>query len=181
MISPPIIIWKFALDDTFGHHGNLTSFVNIGNKVQDEPGIDPTKNGTDAKADKAAEADGQLQDSLTCRNIVNNLVFSNWYKGNQPLFGNGSFAPGDTAYTTSGRSLTNMQDVLDHTVAVNEMSNGVARTIDQLTFSSWNTYNPRISVIAPEATMKVTKLTAHSIPLESLAGRDSLFSKVPRM
>ena len=136
---------------------------------------------TDAKADKAAEADGQLQDSLTCRNIVNNLVFSNWYKGNQPLFGNGSFAPGDTAYTTSGKSLTNMQDVLNHTIAVNEMSNGVARTIDQLTFRSWNTYNPRISVIAPEATMKVTKLTTHSIPLESLAGRDSLFSKVPRM
>ena len=74
-----------------------------------------------------------------------------------------------------------MQDVLNHTIAVNEMSNGVARTIDQLTFRSWNTYNPRISVIAPEATMKVTKLTTHSIPLESLAGRDSLFSKVPRM
>ena len=136
---------------------------------------------TDAKADKAAEADGQLQDSLTCRNIVNNLVFSNWYKGNQPLFGNGSFAPGDTAYTTSGKSLTNMQDVLNHTIAVNEMSNGVARTIDQLTFRSWNTYNPRISVMAPEATMKVTKLTTHSIPLADLAGRDSLFSKVPRM
>ena len=31
---------------------------------------------TDAKADKAAEADDELQDSLTRRNIVSNLVFS---------------------------------------------------------------------------------------------------------
>ena len=31
---------------------------------------------TDAKADKPSEATSALQDSLTCRNIVNNLVFS---------------------------------------------------------------------------------------------------------
>ena len=137
---------------------------------------------TDSKADKAAEADGELQDSLTCRNIVSNLVFSNWYKGNQPLFGNGSFAAGDTAYTTSGSHLTaNMQEVLNHTVAINEMSNGLSRTIDSLTFYPWQTYNPVISTVVPEATMKVTKLTQHNIPLDSLAGRDSLFSKVPEM
>ena len=82
---------------------------------------------TDAKADKAAEADGELQDSLTCRNIVQNLVFSNWYKGNQPLFGNGTFASVDSAYTTSGRHLTNMQEALNHTIAINEMSNGMTR------------------------------------------------------
>ena len=136
---------------------------------------------TDSKADKAAETDGELQDSLTCRNIVSNLVFSNWYKGNQPLFGNGSFAPADTAYTTSGRHLTNMQEVLDHTIAINEMSNGMTRTIDELTFDPWETYNPVLATVVPEATMKVTKLTQHNIPLDSLAGRDSLFSKVPAM
>ncbi len=136
---------------------------------------------TDGKADKAAEADGELQDSLTCRNIVSNLVFSNWYKGNQPLFGNGAFAPADTAYTTSGSHLTQMQAVLDHTTAISEMSNGITRTIDTFPFSSWETYNPIIGTIVPEATMKVTKLTAHNIPLDSLAGRDSLFSKVPEM
>ena len=136
---------------------------------------------TDAKADKAAETDGELQDSLTCRNIVSNLVFSDWYKGNQPLFGNGSFAPADTAYSTSGRHLTNMQEVLDHTTAISEMSNGITRTIDAFPFSSWQTYNPLIDATYPEATMKVTKLTTHNIPLDSLAGRDSLFSKVPPM
>ena len=143
---------------------------------------------TDAKADKASETDGELQDSLTCRNIVNNLVFSNWYKGNQPLFGNGTFAPADSAYTTSGRHLTNMQEALDHTIAISEMSNGMTRTIDKFTFYPWETYNPIIEW-SPSVrdysdqiyTMKVTKLTTHNIPLDSLAGRDSLFSKVPEM
>ena len=136
---------------------------------------------TDSKADKAAETDGELQDSLTCRNIVRNLVFSDWYAGNQPLFGKGTFAPADTAITTSFSHITNMQDVMDHTVAVNEMSNGMTRTIDALTFAPWETYNPVLTTAYPEATMKVTKLTQHNIPLDNLTGRDSLFSKVPAM
>ena len=45
---------------------------------------------TDAKADKASEATSALQDSLTCRNIVNNLVFSASYPQNGPLFGQGT-------------------------------------------------------------------------------------------
>ena len=143
---------------------------------------------TDSKADKPAETDGELQDSLTCRNIVQNLVFSNWYKGNQPLFGNGTFASVDSAYTTSGRHLTNMQEALNHTIAINEMSNGMTRTIDKYTFYPWETHNPVIEW-SPSVrdysdqiyTMKVTKLTTHNIPLDSLAGRDSLFSKVPQM
>ena len=136
---------------------------------------------TDAKADKAAEAGNELQDSLVRRNIVSNLVFSNSYEYNKPLFGKGAFADGDSAYTTSGRYLTNMQDVLDHTTAVSEMSNGITRTIDALPFRPWQTYNPVISTDRPEHTLKVTKLTNHNIPLDSLAGRDSLFSKVPPM
>ena len=138
-------------------------------------------NATTAKADKAAEADGELQDSLTCRNIVSNLVFSKCYQRNEPLFGNGSFAAGDTAYTTSKNDLTNMQEVLNHTTTISEMSNGMTRVIDSLTFYPWETYNPVIGTMYPEATMKVTKLTTHNIPVDSLAGRDSLFSKVPQM
>jgi len=61
------------------------------------------------------------------------------------------------------------------------MSNGMTRTIDSLTFYPWETYNPVISSTYPEATLKVTKLTTHNIPVDSLAGRDSLFSKVPAM
>lgn len=136
---------------------------------------------TDAKADKAAEADGELQDSLTRRNIVSNLVFSMNDKRNLPLFGKGSLAPSDTVVSKSGAYLQNGQEILSHTTAIGEMSNGMTRTIDSLTFYPWQTYNPSIIETRPEQTLKVTKLTTHNIPIDSLAGRDSLFSKVPKM
>ena len=136
---------------------------------------------TDAKADKAAEADGELQDSLTCRNIVRNLVFSKNDPRNLPLFGVGSRAPSDTVVSKSGAYLQNAQTVLEHTTAIGEMSNGMTRTIDSLTFRPWQTYNPSIITMRPDAMLKVNKLTSHNVPLDSLAGRDSLFSKVPRM
>ena len=139
---------------------------------------------TDAKADKAAEPDKtpqEQQDSLTCRNIVNNLVFSACYPKNSPLFGQGTLTSKDTVVTTSSRYLTNAQTVLEHTVATSEMSNGIVRIIDSLTFKPWETYNPVIRTMRPDATMKVSKLTTHNIPLDSLAGRDSLFTKVPQM
>jgi hypothetical protein len=81
-----------------------------------------------------------------------------------------------------------MQEVVNHTIALNEMSNGLTRTIDSLTFYPWETYNPVISVRRPSITVdrkeipttsKVKKLTTHNIALDSLAKRDSLFSKVP--
>ena len=136
---------------------------------------------TDAKADKAAEADGELQDSLTRRNIVSNLVFSMNDKHNLPLFGKGSLAATDTVVSKSGSFLQNGQEILSHTTAIGEMSNGMTRTIDSLAFLPWQTYNPSIVATRPDATLKVNKLTAHNIPLDSLAGRDSLFSKVPKM
>ena len=145
-------------------------------------------NATTAKADKPAESSSELQDSLTCRNIVSNLVFSESYLRNNPLFDNGSYTVSDSAYTARGRYLTNMQEVVNHTIALNEMSNGLTRTIDSLTFYPWETYNPVISVRRPSITVdrkeipttsKVKKLTTHNIALDSLAKRDSLFSKVP--
>ena len=140
-------------------------------------------NATTAKAAKAAEADSELQDSLTCRNMVSNLVFSNAFQRNHPLLENGAFAATDSAFTTSGRYLTNMQKVMNHTTSVNEMSNGVTRIVDSLTFNPWQTYNPTIVVTRPAQTMKVKKLTKHSVystsnePLKNF----SIFSKVPEM
>ncbi len=137
---------------------------------------------TDAKADKAVETTTtELQDSLTCRNIVNSLVFSNCYQRNWPLFGNGSLSPEDSVRSTSGRFLQNAQTVLEHTIATSEMSNGITRTIDSLTFHSWDTYLPPVVVTTPAQTLKVSKLTTHNVQLDSLVGRDSLFSKVPKM
>ena len=137
---------------------------------------------TTAKADKAVETTTkELQDSLTCRNIVSNLVFSQSNPYNSPLFGNGTLSATDSVRSTSGRYLQNAQTVLEHTIGSGEMSNGITRTIDSLTFLPWQTYLRPIAVMAPAQTLKVNRLTQHSIPLESLAGRDSLFSKVPKM
>jgi hypothetical protein len=137
---------------------------------------------TDAKADKTVETTTTvLQDSLTNRNLVNNLVFSHSNVYNRPLFGQGLFAEGDSAFSTSGHYLTNMQEVLNHTVDISKMSNGITRIIDSLALVPCETYDPVISTTRPAATLKVTKLTTHNIPLDSLKGRDSLFSKVPKM
>jgi hypothetical protein len=140
-----------------------------------------TMSPTHGKAEKPAETDSELQDSLTCHNLVSNLVFSNWYQGNKALFKGDSFAAKDSTRTTSGCFLTNMQEALNHATATNEMSNGLTYTVDSLTFYPWETYNPDLSYTKPEATMRVKKTTTHNIALDSLKGRDSLFSKLPQV
>ena len=137
---------------------------------------------TTAKADVPAETTTTiLQDSLTCSNLVENLVFSNSYQRNQLFFGKGSSASKDTVFSTSGTYLKNAQAMLDHTVAVKEMSNGITRVVDSLTFNPWETYNPVRVKSGPDVAMKVKRLAQHNIPLDSLAGRDSLFATVPKM
>ena len=140
----------------------------------------------DSKADKAAVPPVTTttpQDSLTCRNIVNNLVFSNSSPYNRQLFGDNATAKNDTVYSTNRRFLTSAQEIFDQTSATAEMSNGMVRVMDQYPFRSWESYNPVISTSRPRAMLNVkdNKLTTHNIPLDSLAGRDSLFSKVPEM
>lgn len=137
---------------------------------------------TTAKAEKAATTTTSiLQDSLTCRNIVSNLVFSSSFEGNRALFGNGTLLPDDSIRTTTRRYLQNGNSILEHTTDIGVMSNGVTRVIDAVPFFSWQTYNPCIVTTRPAHTLKVTRLSTHNIPLDSLAGRDSLFSKVPPM
>ncbi len=134
-----------------------------------------------AKADEAAEAETIMQDSLTCRNLVKNLVFSKNNGYNQSLFNGGIFADEDSVFTTTRNYLTGMQEIMNNTVSVSTMSNGLVRVVDTLALKAEETYNPMVGTVIPAATMKVKKLTAHNIPLDSLAGRDSLFSKVPEM
>ena len=179
MIVPNDKAWKDAYDKIKPCYNYITKmdYMDLSKKNT----VASSTNATTAKADKAAEASAELQDSLTRRNIVQNLVFSKSDQRNLPLFGNGTFAPADTAYSTSDRYLQDMQQVIAHTMSVNEMSNGMTRTIDSLTFRPWQTYNPTIIATRPLSTLKVTKLTNHNVPLDDLVGRDSLFSKVPRM
>ncbi len=133
------------------------------------------------KADEAAEATTVYQDSLTSRNIVENLVFSKSSTYNQKLFNGGTYAAGDSAFTTSWSYLKDMQNVLGHEIQTMEVSNGIVRVVDSLSYRSWETYNPVLTTLVPEAMLNVKKLTTYNIPLDSLKGRDSLFTKVPDM
>ena len=190
MIVPNDDAWKKAYN-TIQNHFNYIDKMDYMDLADKSTDAENTK-ATTAKAKEAAtpaKAASVMKDSMACYHIVRNLVFSKSYPNNLPLFGNGSFAATDSAISMSGvrqeRYLTNMQEVLNHTVATNEMSNGMTRTVDSLTFRSWETYNPVISSTDPAKVLKVkgdlSGLTTHNIPLDSLAGRDSLFSKVPQM
>lgn len=141
---------------------------------------------TTAKADEAATTTKEYQDSLTCRNIVRNLVFSDYTPRNQALFNDGSIGENDSLLSTSGNYLKNGQEILNHTIDVEQMSNGMARTVDSLTFFPWDTYVPCIVSKMPKQTLKVKdyreSTLKKTIPLDSLkARRDTLFSKVPKM
>ena len=137
-----------------------------------------------AKADKAVEIDkpAELQDSITRRNIVRNLVFSDTNPRNAAFFNHGALTPEDSVSSTTTSYLQNAQTVIEHTIATNELSNGITRTIDSLTLNSWDTYVRPIVMSSPTHTLKVRKLTTHNIPLDSLVDRrDTLFNKVPKM
>ena len=180
MLVPNDLAWKEAYEKIYPCYNYIAKmdYMDLTKKTT----VASSTNATTAKADKAVETTTtELQDSLTCRNIVSNLAFSKGASCNWPLFGEGTLKSTDSVYSTSGRYLQNAQTVFEHTTAISEMSNGITRTIDALTFHSWQTYNPTIRTMMPDATMKVNKLTTHNIPLENLAGRDSLFSKVPKM
>ena len=185
MVIPNNKAWKDAYEAVYPCYNyikkmdylDLTQKTNVASNYATRP--------TDAKSQTPVEFDDEtfaiIQDSLTCRKIVGNLVFSNGHPRNYPLFGMGTFAPTDSAITTRGDYLTDMQEIVDHTVSVNEMSNGMTRVVDSLTFHPWETYLKPIVVSVPAHTMAINKLTYHSIPLEYLEGRDTLFSKVPEM
>jgi len=181
MIVPNNKAWKDAYDKIYPNYKYIAKmdYMDLTKKTA---AITTSTKATDNKADKAAETTGAiLQDSITCRYIVNNLAYShsNWH--NLPLFGEGTLSAKDTVYSTSDNMLRNATSVIDHTISVGEMSNGMTRTVDSLTFSSWDTYLPPFRVTDPVHALKCNRVTRHNIPLESLAGRDSLFSKVPKM
>jgi len=120
----------------------------------------------------------KAQDSITCKQLVTNLVYSQSSDRNNALFEGTSFDVNDSAYSTRRNYLTNMQEVLNHTVSINSMSNGMARTLDQLPFLPWETYQKPVVVRTVSKAYDVKALTRYNIPLENLAGRDTLFSKI---
>ena len=122
-------------------------------------------------------------DSLTKNAIVKNLVFSNTYERNKPVWsGVLSSAKPDTLVSTTGSRLTNIEDIYTHTVgSVKANSNGYSRILDSLCFYPWQTYEPVIKCDTPVRVMSSKKETAttNNIIKKELANRDTLFEKVP--
>lgn len=85
-----------------------------------------------------------LADSLATYYMTRYLSFSNNNGYNRWLIGEPSYLGTDTLYTTTRRKLSNPSDILAQTTTEVKMSNGVARIVDSLAVSSWETYNPEL-------------------------------------
>ena len=179
MIVPNDKAWKAAYDTVTLRYNYIPTLDYM--DLTKKSSVASSTSAATAKAEKAATADNDLQDSLTCQNVVSDLVFSKSNWRNAPFFGEGSFTANDTVVSATRNWLTRPQEVIDHTVEFNPMSNGFMRIVDSLTYEPTETYSPVLGYIYPEQTLKVKKLTQHSIPVDSLAKRDTLFSKVPPM
>lgn len=184
MIIPNDKAWKAAYDKIAPYYNYITKldYMDLSKKTT----VASSTNATTAKADEAATTTSEYQDSLTCRNIVRNLVFSNSTLRNNALFDGSPIASDDSLVSTPGNYLTNGQEILNHTVDMEEMSNGVTRVVDSLTFHPWETYLPCVVTTMPSQTLKVKDnkegTLKKTIPLDSLKERrDTLFSKVPKM
>lgn len=142
-------------------------------------------NATTAKCDTPVEIDAAFyQDSITKTSIVKNLVFSNTYERNEPLWkGTLSSSKPDTIYSTTDSYLTNVEDIFAHTVgSLKSNSNGYSRVLDSLCFLPWETYEPVKAFMKPVRTYNMTKkdnYTANRILKRDLADRDTLFENVP--
>ena len=82
------------------------------------------------------------QDSLTCRQLMRNLFFSNndayntWMEGTPSPYGS------DTLRTTLRNKLSNPKEIMQQARHTVEFSNGKALVVDSLAMYPWETYSP---------------------------------------
>lgn len=117
-----------------------------------------------------------LLDTLTKKNIIENIVYSNGWDCNKVLFDGTSAA--DTLYSTSRSHITSVDSILKSTIETVEMSNGISRIVDAYPFYAHESYEP---ITGADAVYQhfATKLTSRSVAWSELEGRMDLFSKVP--
>lgn len=89
-----------------------------------------------------------LADSLTRRQIVNNLAYSHTNRFNKAYFDEGSIAL-DTIFSTYRNKFSEPDRIFDdaHIVSKQKLSNGNAVIVDSLGFKSWETYNRENTII----------------------------------
>lgn len=82
------------------------------------------------------------KDSLACRYLTRNLIYSNNDAYNQWMVKEPSLLGSDTLRSTTRNKLSNPTDILAQTVQAMKMSNGRALIVDSLAFYPWETYAP---------------------------------------
>lgn len=129
---------------------------------------------TTAKAENPSIIDQALyNDSLPKSFIMRNLAYSNSYDFNKILLTN-SASEGDTIYSARGTKLTNVPELLQHCGEVRPMSNGYVRTLDDICFKPWETYNPIRGYAYPVRTLG---LKSSASATQNLLGADSVRTK----
>lgn len=131
---------------------------------------------TAAKKDQSGIDVEFLVDTLTKKNIIENLVYSNGWDCNKVLFGDGATA--DTLYSTSRSHITSVDSILKSTIKTVTMSNGISRIVDSYPFYAHESYEP-ITGAGMVRQHNATKLTPRTVAWSDLEGRMDLFSKVP--
>lgn len=129
------------------------AFLDMYNKVKTYYNFIPTtkmhdvekytsSSGTDTKTVTVNAS--YMADSLTRREIVRNLMYSNNDAYNKWLVGNGETT--DTLRSTTRNKFSNPEDIVSKYMVGEpiEMSNGYARMVDSLAFYPWESYCPEL-------------------------------------
>lgn len=142
MLAPTNKAWNSTYDkikNSFNYIGTTKAQAFIPDSRKGAEGA------TIAQSPKSITMDASmLADSLATYYMTRYLSFSNNNVYNRWLIGEPSYLGTDTLYTTTRNKLSNPADILAQTTTEVKMSNGVARIVDSLAVSSWETYNPEL-------------------------------------
>lgn len=113
-----------------------------------------------------------LTDSMTRRQIVDNLFYSNNNKYNMHLVKDAAENFNDTIMSTNRDKFSNGDEVFNpqYIVSKERLSNGFGYVVDTLAFKPWETYNPQVRVAGFNAVRHINELTFSrvSVPEEYL-------------
>ncbi len=183
MLVPNDAAWNLAYDEIKNNFNYLKSLTYMDMSLNSAAAA--SVSATTGKCAKPEEIDNELYtDSLTKRFIVGNLLYSNTYDFNSPIWtGVQSSDKLDTLVTTTNTEITNIKDIYSHTVGETEKnSNGYTRVLDSLCYLPWETYQPVRTYRTPIRVLGLAtgkSYATHNIIKSTLASRDTLFEGVP--
>ena len=108
-----------------------------------------------------------LSDSLTRRQIVDNLFYSNNNKYNMHLVKDDAINFNDTIMSTNRDKFSNGDEIFskDYIVMKERLSNGYGFVVNKLAFKPWETYNPEIRVAGFNAVRHINEQTFSRVSL----------------